>query len=83
MYEIVKCAIDGMPEYLIIQIFGDEVEDMDTGVGGNSIWVDEEDLAGDDFSIRDISENPDMFVVKGDEQDGFWIEAKNGAEQSA
>jgi len=70
-----------MPNHLIIQIHdGDE---MDTGFGGNSIWVDEEDIADDDFSLNDIYENPERFIVKGDEESGFWIAKKDEAEQSA
>ena len=85
MYDIIKCVydiIDGMPNHLVIQIY-DEDEDPDTGFGGNSIWIDEEDIADDDFSLTDIYENPERFIVKGDEESGFWIAKKDEAEQSA
>ena len=69
-------AIDGLHHHLVIQIY-DEGGDMNTGFGGNSIWIDEEDIADDDFSLNDVYKNPERFIVEGDEEIGFWIEKKN------
>ena len=81
--EIVNCCIDNRlgEHLLIVQIFESEDEDWgNTEVGGDSLIIENDDIEGD-YTIYDVVSDSASYIVRGDEEVGYWITRK--AEQSA
>ena len=77
---ILDCTIesgigDEMPDSLVVQLYGNGDEDLDTSVGGNAIVIDDDHIGGE-YSIYDVDANPSAFCVERHEA-GYWIHKKD------